>query len=77
LCHPLISRGEYGIITLTIRGYLSGSEAPKCYWVVQIWVVPPKNPECESIQDFYFLPITSSLFTKIAFRIFWEVISKK
>ena len=23
-----------------------------------------KNPECESIQDFYFLPFHSSLFTK-------------
>ena len=29
-----------------------------------------KNPECESVQDFYFLPIHSSLFTKNAFLIF-------
>ncbi len=32
-----------------------------------------KNPECDSVQDFYLLPITSSLFTKIAFRIFGKV----
>ena len=29
----------------------------------------PKNPECESVQDFYFFTITFSLFTKLAFRI--------
>ena len=31
-----------------------------------------KNPECDSVQDFYFLPITSSLFTKTVFRIILE-----
>ena len=31
---------------------------------------PTKNPECECVQDFYFLPIHYSLFTKNAFRIF-------
>ena len=35
-----------------------------------------KNPECDSIQDFYLLPLTSSLLPKIVFRIFGEVISK-
>ena len=31
---------------------------------------PTKSPECESVQDFYFLPLHYSLFTKNAFRIF-------
>ena len=39
--------------------------------------VNSKNPECESVQDFYFLPIHSSLFTKIRIRDFLEVIGKK
>ena len=29
----------------------------------QVWQGEPKNPECESVQDFYFLPFHSSLFT--------------
>ena len=33
-----------------------------------------KNPECESVQDFYFLPFHSSLFTKTHSG-FLEVIS--
>ena len=32
--------------------------------------VTAKNPECESVQDFYFFTLNYSLFTKIAFRIF-------
>ena len=31
---------------------------------------PTKSPECESVQDFYFLPLHYSLFTKTAFRTF-------
>ena len=30
----------------------------------------PKNPECESTQDFYFLPLHSSLFTEFRIQIF-------
>ena len=37
----------------------------------------PKNPECESVQDFYFLPLHSSLFTKIRTRDFLKVIGKR
>ena len=33
----------------------------------------PKNPECESVQGFYFLPHHSSLSTKIRIREFWKV----
>ena len=32
-----------------------------------------KNPECESVQDFYFLPLHYSLFTKNAFRILQDL----
>ena len=35
--------------------------------------VPAKNPECESVQDFYFLPLHYSLFTKIRIQDFWKV----
>ena len=38
--------------------------------VVSKLFVTAKNPECESVQDFYLLPFHYSLFTKIAFRIF-------
>ena len=38
----------------------------------------PKNPECEGVQDFYFLPFHSSLFTCSRFgRDFWKVISNR
>ena len=30
----------------------------------------PKNPECESVQDFYFFNLNSSLFTKIRIQNF-------
>ena len=43
--------------------------------LVQVGHGEPKNPECESIQDFYFLLLHYSLITKIAFRDFWKVIS--
>ena len=39
--------------------------------------VKPKNPECEGVQDFYFLPLHSSLFTKIRIRDFLKVIGKR
>ena len=41
------------------------------------WDVLPENPECESVQDFYFLPITSSLFTKLHSGFLREIIGKK
>ncbi|MBR0535434.1 MAG: hypothetical protein IIX14_03560 [Clostridia bacterium] len=31
----------------------------------QVRSAAPKNPECESIQDFYLLPLTSSLLPKL------------
>ena len=34
-----------------------------------------KNPECESVQDFYFFTVHSSLFTKIRIQDFLKVIS--
>ena len=33
-----------------------------------------KNPECESVRDFYLLLLHYSLFTKKRIRDFWEVI---
>ena len=37
-------------------------------WFVKLYfyTMKPKNPECESVQDFYFLPLHSSLFTNSA-----------
>ena len=49
---------------LTVFSSLTGSGAPK-------------NPECESVQDFYFLPLHSSLFTKIRIRDFLKVIGNR
>ena len=43
---------------------------------VQVLSPAPKNPECESVQDFYFLPLHSSLFTKIRVQDFLKVIGK-
>ena len=36
----------------------------------------PKNPECESVQNFHFLPLHSSFFTKIHIQDFLKVIGK-
>ena len=40
----------------------------------QVWQGEPKNPECESVQDFYFLPLHYSLFTQLCIQDFLKVI---
>ena len=37
---------------------------------LHFYTMIPKNPECESVQDFYFFTINSSLFTKIRIQDF-------
>ena len=62
-----------------------GNIPPRRYARVTGWQIfcicarfgEPKNPECESVQDFYFLPFHSSLFTKNRIQDFLKVISKK
>ena len=40
-------------------------------------VIRSKDPECESVQDLYFLSLHSSLFTRIRIQDFWKVIGKR
>ncbi|MBQ4599291.1 MAG: hypothetical protein IJB19_05220, partial [Clostridia bacterium] len=57
--------GENNTVTLTDLTAAEGGEVfGRCA------SCSTKNPECESVQDFYLLLFHSSLFTKIAFGIF-------
>ena len=66
----LNSRG-HSLGTTTVRRTVNPQVAH------QVQQGEPKDPECESVQDFYFIPIHYSLLTKICIQDFLKVISKR